>query len=88
MELKPFTVVLLYPDWAADNYGEDSYTAHVEATTRFTAIEAAQSQAYEAFRRSEKLSVREIRDLGEPPDFYGLVVFEGHIEPVAFGWQL
>ena len=43
--LMKFTVLLLYPDYLANNYGEDTYLAHVEAVSPADAAEKAQNQA-------------------------------------------
>lgn len=46
--LLDFTVLLLYPDYIAENYGEDTYLAHVRAVDAQTACHVAQLQAHEA----------------------------------------
>lgn len=46
--LLDFTVLLLYPDYIAENYGEDTYLAHVRATDALTACHVAQLQAHVA----------------------------------------
>lgn len=46
--MKPYTVVLIYPDYAAQQYCEESWTAHVNAHTVAQAQEIAQGEAMEA----------------------------------------
>lgn len=85
-----YTVVLLYPDWAADQYGEDSYTAKVRLPRPSVqgAIEAAQIQAFEAWAAGQHEKPDELIEQGKSPfDFFALVVFEGHHDPVGWGWQ-
>lgn len=48
MQLKPYTVVLIYPDYAAHQYGEEFWTAHVMAADVEGAQHAAQLEAMEA----------------------------------------
>ena len=44
----PYTVLLQRPDWIADNYGLDTYLAHVNAKTERLAVSAAWQQVKEA----------------------------------------
>lgn len=69
--LSPFTVLLLYPDSIAANYGEETYLAHVDAATAAEAQAEAQREAWEA-------------SAGEDEDYAGdsffvLAVFRGHL---------
>ena len=66
---KPYTVLLLYPDYIADNYGEDTYLAHVEADNIDDALTEAQLEAH-------KVNNFE----GNHNDFAPLFICEGHIQ--------
>lgn len=74
--MKLYTVLLLYPDYVASNYGEETYLAHVTADTVPAAQEAAQREVYTAHFPNP--------DDDTPggnswQDFAVLAVFEGHI---------
>lgn len=47
-ELLKYTVLLLYPDYMAENYGEDTYLAWVEAVNTKQAVRKAQIEAMRA----------------------------------------
>lgn len=64
--LKPYSVLLLYPDYIGD-YGEETYYAFVEATDSIEAVAAAQRQAAAA-----------AVDIDDPTDCTPLLVTEGH----------
>jgi hypothetical protein len=64
---KPFSVLLLYPDYANDG-GTETYYAFVEATDPVAAVAEAQRQA---------LAVNDWDDT-DPTDFAPLLVTEGH----------
>jgi hypothetical protein len=59
---KPYSVLLLYPDYIGD-YGEETYYAFVEAAVAIAQREAAAAQAV---------------DVDDPADFDPLLVIEGH----------
>ena len=63
-----YTVLLLYPDYLAHNYGEDTYAEHVEAIDPQAAVEAAQSSASALFGD----------DNTDADDFTPLLVVAGH----------
>jgi hypothetical protein len=70
---KKFTVLLLKPDYVADNFGQDIARVHVEAA------DVAQAQ----FRAREKACAadhptEEEREDAEAWDYHVLAVFEGH----------
>ena len=67
MNLKPYTVILLYPDFEYEN--PQSYLAHVEAPNPEFAVREAQEQASEANEGQYSAE-----------DFLALYVFEGHID--------
>ena len=72
--MKKFTVLLLYPDYLASNYGEETYLAHMTAKSVPRAIVAAQREAFD----ENKLEP----DDGEPIDFAPLMVIEGHHDDI------
>lgn len=67
--MKPFTVLLLYPDYLADTFGHDTYLAFVEAPSAREAELKAQSEA------SAQMGLDSIPD---PYDFHVLATFAGH----------
>lgn len=70
--MKPYTVILIRPDYIAENYGEDFYFAHVEAENPTAAVKAAQIEV-----------VREDGYDEDHAENYALVaIFEGHHEDV------
>lgn len=75
-KMKPFTVILLYPDFLSDNYEQETYIAHVLASDPKDAAHAAQLQALEANREDP-----EDPDFGlDANDFFVMAVFNGHLE--------
>lgn len=64
--MKKYSVLLLYPDYIAETYGQDTYFTHVEADNVAGAIVMAQSEA-------EDSNVSR----GELADFFPLLVIEG-----------
>lgn len=64
-KLKPFSVLLLYPDYI----GQETYYAWVRATDSVDAVARAQRQAV---RRNNQV------DVGNETDFYPLLVLRGH----------
>lgn len=66
--MKDYSVLLLYPDYLAASYGQETYLAHVTAPSAFEATELAKEQ------------VTEDNEDGDPDDFFVLLVCEGHIE--------
>lgn len=70
MERHLYTVIVLMPDWLADNYGQDIYIAQVDTHTEDAklAAEVARKQAS-----------RDYLEPGEDNnDFFVLAVFSGH----------
>ena len=62
--MNPFTVVLIYPDYASSDYPSQNYTAHVEADNVSHAITKAQEEV--ANHRSQA------------DDFLPIAVMRGH----------
>lgn len=70
--MKKYTVILIYPDYLADNYGEEFYIAHVEAETTSRALALAQKYAFESNGGANF-----------PEDFALCAIFHGHLEDVS-----
>lgn len=70
--MKTYTVIVIYPDYAADNYGEEFYIDTVYAPNPAAAIQLTQKQAAEANSSIES-----------PADFALVACFEGDPEMVA-----
>jgi hypothetical protein len=65
---KPYSVLLLYPDYATDDYGTDTYYAFVEASDPIDAVAVAQREAVAA----------QDAEIDDPADFAPLLVTQGH----------
>jgi len=63
--MKLYTVILLYPDYDTDNFGQDTYCTHVRAEDPVAAVHAA---------RTEIVSTAED---AEPEDYHVIAVFAG-----------
>ena len=68
---RPYSVLLLYPDWANDD-GNETYYAFVEAPDPVAAVAEAQQRALE----TNGWDVPE--DAADPDEFVPLLVIEGH----------
>lgn len=42
--MKPFSVLLLYPDYIAETFGQETYYGHVLARTRRSAVKKAREE--------------------------------------------
>lgn len=78
--MKKFTVVVLYPKRLQERgqKAPQTYTAFVEASDCYRARDEGREQAW---RKQPP------EDRGFLAGWQCLVVFEGHQQPVAFGWQ-
>lgn len=72
-ENRPFTVVLLYPDYAATQFGRDVYVGVGRAADPWGAVKEVQYQAYQAGDGGD-----------DPSDFQMVAVFSGDV-PLALG---
>ncbi len=71
---KDYSVLLLYPDSLSQNYGEETYYAHVKAASPAEAVKAAQKEAAEA-------NAEDAEDEEEYAEsFLPLLCIEGHHE--------
>lgn len=68
--MRPYTVLLLRPDYIAEPYGQDTYLAHVFADWPDDAVEAAQIEVWGL----------DHGDHGPEPwtDYHPLLVLDGH----------
>lgn len=69
--MRPYTVLLLRPDYIAEPYGQDTYMAHVEAENPVNAIEAAQIEVWNEDAGDE--------DSTSWDDYHPLLVLDGHL---------
>ena len=87
MSLKKYTVILLYPDYLCDDvpYGQEVCVARrTTAEDPAGALAEAQKEAFMVTREEGN----EGGHAEDPEDFSLVVMFEGHHDPVLFGWQL
>lgn len=77
--LQTYTVILLYPDYATDDYGRDCYIGAVEASNPDVAVVLARSRAYE---ETAPASAGDDADnpIRDPDDFAVVAVFRGRFE--------
>ena len=71
--LMPFTVVLMTPDYLANQYGTECTTCHVFAEERIRAIMTARTKAQETLDALEH----------DPDDFAVVFVCHGHQANIA-----
>lgn len=72
-EPKAWTVLLLRPDYIADDYGTDTYMTAVEAVSAAAAAKAAQTEAYE----TDHDEAEREEGIGSADDYAVLLVIEG-----------
>jgi hypothetical protein len=70
---KLYTVVLLYPDYATDDFGADTYTTCVRAVDEYAAEPLAQAEAL-----ADNLGIIE-----DATDFRPILVLEGDVKVLA-----
>lgn len=73
--LKKWSVLLLYPDYSTDDYGQETYYAWVKAKNPKEAVTEAQ---LEAQRHNDSA-------IEEPSDFFPLLCIPGHIKGELIG---
>lgn len=78
--MKPYTVILMYPDYLSENYGEESYAAHVTAVDGDAAVLAAQIDAV-----AQNTDDGEDPPCEDPTDFAVIAVYAGHLEQEPWG---
>jgi len=65
--MKPYTILLLRPDYIASTFGHDTFCTHVEGETATDALIAARKAACEADKSDR------------PEDYYCLFCTDGHV---------
>lgn len=80
-----YTVLMMYPEYLTDNYGEETYLAHVVADSVENAMTAAQDQAYQAQLKKEQFSDFEPETDNPEQDFQVVLCVRGHLEDLS--WQ-
>lgn len=78
--LKPYSVLLLYPDYLSD--GPETYYGFVRADTPSEAASKAQLQAAKACRRGDDVDRDDLRELAG--DFKVELVIRGHRTGLAW----
>jgi hypothetical protein len=73
--MKKYTVLMITPDYLAEQYGEDTYCAYVEAENVVEAQRAGQHEALAAVTPDEISPY-------PPEDFFVVFVCEGHVEDI------
>ena len=71
--LRSYSVLLLYPDYMAENYGQDTFLTTVKAQGPEQALEQARQEAAESYGNSE---------LQDPQDMHLLLLCEGEITDI------
>lgn len=83
--MNKYTVVLLRPEYmgedTGEHYGLDIYVALVESDTSMDALKVAQAEVFEADKKDQ------LRPKS-PTDYKLCVMFPGHLNPTAYGWQV
>jgi len=64
--MKEYTVILLYPDYIAENHGEETYITYASVKSKASAIKKARKEA-----------ARANSDRAFPSDFFVIGVIEG-----------
>ena len=73
---RPYTVLMITPDYLSGAYGHDSYCAWVEAENVEAAQKAGQAEA------AAETSDPDDTDPSRPEDFFVVFVCEGHVEDI------
>ena len=84
--MKKYTVVLLRPHYLCNRVDGEKYGTNIYVATRIVAantVDAVRMAKAEVYSRDRK----EIPKPHAPSDYELCVAFEGHHDPVLFGWQ-
>ena len=74
-KLKPFTVILLYPDYCTDTFGQDNWMSTVEAADPVRAVIAARKQCLKDNKKEFGSKICDAEDL------FVIAVLEGdHVD--------
>lgn len=71
--MNKYTVLLVVPDYVAENYGQDQLVYRVTAY-----------DSYQASLRAKHEAARD-QSVNRPEDYYCAWIFEGHISPLCWG---
>lgn len=72
MNARPYTAIVLRPDYTAENYGQDTYLAWVNADT-----------AAEAADRARGAAAAVDKNEGNEEDYFLIALFEGKLIDLA-----
>ena len=75
-----YTVLLLRPDYVADEFGKDTYLAHVTAADTVQAMARAR---YEAWNSDIEVAEDELDLVGHPDDYHVLFCTMGHLRDLS-----
>lgn len=75
---QPFTVMLLKPDYVADNFGQDIALVHVTAPDVESAEMCAQEQYRDAYCQNSDEDVED----NPAEDYHVLAAFAGHLKNI------
>lgn len=74
--MKKYTVILLYPDYVAENYGQETYMTSVEAEDPVAAVAKARSEVLDA-ALTEADGGQYESEYEDPADLFVIAVIEG-----------
>ena len=77
--MKDYTVILLYPDYLAENFGQDTWAGHVQAKNAKAAVAKARKKLIGPWKSKTAADVNgDLVDVSsDPDDFFLIAVFEG-----------
>ena len=81
--MKKYTALLLRPDYIADEFGKDTYLAHVWGETPVDAGKVAQQAAWDADQIPDSDTDGE-EGVGSPGDYHVLFMAEGHLNDLSW----
>jgi hypothetical protein len=83
--MNKYTVVLMRPDYATGDFGQDCYVASVEAEDEYRAVKVGQAEVVSVDVRDGTIPDERY---AKGDDYYPLLVFEGHQKVKLWGFQL
>lgn len=79
MNKRPFSVLLLYPDYMSDAFGHETFYGYVEARSPASAVHEAQMQCVEHNTSPpDDMNPEPFCPIDSPDDLHPLLVLEGH----------
>ena len=76
-----YTVLLLRPDYIADEFGKDTYLAHVVANGAAEAQKLAQAEAWDSDQDEDAEDEDDLS--GNPDDYHVLFCTMGHLRDLS-----